>query len=94
MNDADPSKRLTLEIVRELDEHGKSAWIYHLVLDENGEIKEKRPLREICWIFADEDEQDGEGWVLDVSPLVARPEKSAKGALKVEFKEFKVNWLP
>ncbi|KAH8205810.1 hypothetical protein TruAng_000086 [Truncatella angustata] len=91
---ADAQKGLTLEVVRESDEHGKSAWVYHLVLDDQGQVKEKRPLREICWIFADEDENDGEAWVLDVSPLVARPEKNAKDALKVDFTEFKVEWLP
>lgn len=94
MTDVDSKQGLTLEVVRESDEHGKSAWIYHHVVDENGQLKEKRPLREICWIFADEDENEGEGWVLDVSPLIARPEKNATEALKVDFKEFKVEWLP
>ncbi|KAI4601858.1 hypothetical protein KJ359_010723 [Pestalotiopsis sp. 9143b] len=84
---------VTLEVVRESDEHGKSAWVYHVVLDESGKVKEKRPLREICWIFADEDETGGEEWILDVSPLVARPEKNANESLKVDFKEFKVEWL-
>ncbi|KAK9779578.1 hypothetical protein AB5N19_12734 [Seiridium cardinale] len=90
----DPKKGVTLEVVRESDEHGKSAWVYHIVLDNNGNVKDRYPLREIGWIFADEDEQEGEEWVLDVSPLVARPERNAKEVLKVDFKEFEVEWLP
>jgi uncharacterized protein len=92
--DEDAKDGLTLEVVRESDEHGKSAWVYHLILDENGQVKEKRPLREICWIFADEDESEDEGWVLDVSPLVARPEKNAREPLVVDFSAFTVEWLP
>ncbi|KAI1866963.1 hypothetical protein JX265_007539 [Neoarthrinium moseri] len=86
-------KGVTLEVVRESDENGKSAWIYQVILDGAGNVKEKLPLREICWIFADEDEKGGEEWVLDVSPLVARPEKSAKESLKARFDEFEVKWL-
>lgn len=90
----DPARGLTLELAREGDEHGKSVWIYQLLVDEaTGEVREKIPLREICWIFADENDKDGEEWVLDVSPLIARPAKTAKESLKVEFKEFKVQWL-
>ncbi|KAI0128846.1 hypothetical protein BJ170DRAFT_348642 [Xylariales sp. AK1849] len=83
----DSAKGVTLEVVREGDEHGKSAWVYQL------DLGKKLPLREICWIFADEDDNRGEEWVLDVSPLVARPEKSAKEALKADFMEFKVEWM-
>ncbi|KAI1173960.1 hypothetical protein F4777DRAFT_556080 [Nemania sp. FL0916] len=84
---------VTLEARREADEHGNSIWIYQLVLDpETGEVKERLPLREVCWILADEDEGDGKAWLLDVSPLVARPEKNATGQLEVEFTEFSVVW--
>lgn len=88
----DPAKGLTLEVVREGDEHGKSAWVYRLIRDADGNVQEKIPLREICWIFADENENGGEEWVLDVSPLIARPEKKATTALQVNFMEFSVNW--
>ncbi|KAI1122686.1 hypothetical protein F5Y10DRAFT_253445 [Nemania abortiva] len=91
----DPSRGggVTLEAVRESDENGKSVWIYQLVLDEaTGEVVERLALREVCWILADEDEDDGRAWVLDVSPLVARPEKSATAPLSAEFKEFSVVW--
>ena len=84
---------VTLEARREGDEHGRSIWIYQLVLDEaTGEEVERLPLREVCWILADEEENGGEGRVLDVSPLVARPERNAAAPLRVEFKEFKVVW--
>ena len=97
----DPSRGVTVEIVREMDELGRSAWIYQLEIDpETGETTKKVALREITWVFADEDAraegQGGEGeeeeWVIDVSPLVARPEKNAAAPLTVEFKEFTVVW--
>ncbi|KAI1781401.1 hypothetical protein F4818DRAFT_36637 [Hypoxylon cercidicola] len=95
-NEPEPAEvgGVTLEVVREGDEHGKSLWVYRLVLDAEGQVKEKIPLREICWVLADEDEKDGEEWILDVSPLVARPEKSATELLKAQFKTFEVQWLP
>ncbi|KAK7923316.1 hypothetical protein PG985_007387 [Apiospora marii] len=88
----DPARGVTLEIIREGDENGKSAWVYRLVLDAAGNVQEKVPLREICWIFADENDKDGEEWLLDVSPLVARPAKTSPDPLKVNFFEFEVKW--
>ncbi|KAI0118687.1 hypothetical protein GGR51DRAFT_554376 [Nemania sp. FL0031] len=88
----DPARGVTLEAVRESDENGKSVWIYQLVLDEAGEVVERLALREVCWILADEDEDDGQAWVLDISPLVARPEKNTTAQLNAEFKEFSVVW--
>ncbi|KAI1108252.1 hypothetical protein F5Y14DRAFT_94930 [Nemania sp. NC0429] len=90
----DPARGVTLEAVREADELGVSVWIYHLVLDEaTGAVAERIPLREVTWILAGVDEDDGgDPWVLDVSPLVARPEKNASAPLSVEFKEFSVVW--
>ncbi|KAI1384474.1 uncharacterized protein F4822DRAFT_415325 [Hypoxylon trugodes] len=93
-NESDPTEvgGVTIEIIREGDEHGKSLWVYRLVLDAEGHLIEKIPLREICWVLANEDEV-GEEWLLDVSPLVARPEKKATESLKVNFKSFEVQWL-
>ncbi|KAI1310886.1 hypothetical protein F5Y03DRAFT_9012 [Xylaria venustula] len=89
----DPAQGVTLEAVREGDEHGRSIWIYQLILDAaTGEVLERLALREVCWVLADVDEDGGEGWVLDVSPLIARPEKSATAPLSAEFKEFAVVW--
>jgi len=85
---------VTLEAVRESDENGKSIWIYQLVLDSEGKVKEKQPMREICWILADEDEGGGEEWQLDVSPLLCRPASGTSEVLKVEFRDFEVEWLP
>ena len=86
------SDGVTIEIVREGDENGKSAWVYRR---GGGDGSKKVPLREICWIFADE--RDGapggpDEWILEVSPLVARPEKSASAPLEVRFSEFKVEF--
>ncbi|KAI1812088.1 hypothetical protein GGS20DRAFT_587871 [Poronia punctata] len=78
-------EEVTVEVVREGDEHGRSIWIYHV-----GEEGKRTPLREITWFLADEDGE--EDWVLDVSPLVARPEKNAEGELVVEFRDFEVVW--
>ncbi|KAK2040164.1 hypothetical protein LZ31DRAFT_530269 [Colletotrichum somersetense] len=80
---------VTIEVFRDGGAGGKNAWVHRLVLDQDGNLKKRVPLRKICWIFADEDEGD---WVLDVDPLAARPDKTAKDALKVEFSEFKVQW--
>lgn len=70
--------------------------MYQVVRGSNaGEAAEtKIPLREICWIFADEHEGAGgeDEWILDVSPLVARPERKATASLEVRFEEFKVEW--
>lgn len=82
-------KSVTIEVFRDGGAGGTKAWVHRLVLDQDGNIKERIPLREVCWLFADEDEGD---WVLDVSPLAARPDKAAKDALKVDFSEFKVQW--
>ncbi|KAI0199617.1 hypothetical protein F4808DRAFT_432277 [Astrocystis sublimbata] len=89
----DPKRGVTLEARREGDENGRSIWIYQLILDEaTGEVAERIALREVCWILADEEEDEGKGWVLDVSPMVARPEKDATTPLSVDFKDFTVVW--
>ncbi|KAI0901473.1 hypothetical protein F4806DRAFT_489950 [Annulohypoxylon nitens] len=95
-NETEPEKvgGVTIEIVREGDELGKSLWVYRLVLDESGSVVHRIPLREICWVLADEDEAGGTDWTLDISPLVARPEKNTTESLKVNFKSFEVHWLP
>ncbi|KAH9903645.1 hypothetical protein F4778DRAFT_92570 [Xylariomycetidae sp. FL2044] len=97
---------VTIEVRREGDddEHGVSLWVYRVLLDEEGEVRERIPLREICWVFSVRggkgegkgEEEKKEDWVLDVSPLVARPEKKKKkdsaGLLEVEFWDFRVEW--
>ncbi|KAK1990352.1 hypothetical protein LX36DRAFT_664310, partial [Colletotrichum falcatum] len=80
---------VTIEVFRDGGAGGKNAWVHRLVLGEDGGVKERVPLRKICWVFADEDEGD---WVLDVGPLAARPDKDTEGALEVEFSAFEVRW--
>ncbi|KAJ3949073.1 uncharacterized protein N0V96_000184 [Colletotrichum fioriniae] len=89
LSDDEDDKSVTIEVFRDGGPQGKNAWVHHLLLDKDGNIKNRIPLRKICWIFADENEGD---WVLDVSPLAARPDKDAKDGLKVEFAKFKVQW--
>lgn len=88
--------QVTVEIVRAGDDHGKSAWVYHLVTGQSGSASfaQRVPLREICWLFADEAEGAGgaDEWVLDVAALAARPAKNASGNLAVRFSEFTVKW--
>lgn len=73
----------TIEARREQDALGKSLWIYWLVRDERGNEVERRPLRELTWIFAQED-----GWDLAVSGYVCRPTKEGgEEELQAEFGE-------
>jgi hypothetical protein len=45
-------------------------WVYQIIENENGEEVERRPLREVNWIFAEED-----GWKVGIGGAVARPNK-------------------
>ncbi|KAF2001950.1 hypothetical protein P154DRAFT_431846 [Amniculicola lignicola CBS 123094] len=67
----------TIEARREKDVLGKSLWVYQIVTDGEGK-EERRPLREINWIFAEE-----EGWEVGVGGMVARPTKEG-GEAKLE----------
>jgi hypothetical protein len=83
------SKNITLEVFREGGVGSGNVWVHQLIMDDQGNVKERLPLREICWIFCDE---HGDDWVLDICGLAARPDKKATGPLKAEFVEFKVQW--
>ncbi|KAF1845514.1 uncharacterized protein K460DRAFT_284512 [Cucurbitaria berberidis CBS 394.84] len=73
----------TIEARREKDALGKSLWIYWIVRDAEGKEIERRPLREINWIFADE-----EGWSVGIAGYVCRPTKEGgEELLEAEFKE-------
>lgn len=73
----------TIEARREKDVLGKSLWIYWVVRDGEGKEVERRPLREINWIFAEE-----EGWDVGVGGYVCRPTKEGgDGELSAEFVE-------
>jgi hypothetical protein len=73
----------TIEARRERDTLGKSLWIYWIVRDEAGKEVERRPLREVNWVFADE-----EGWSVSIAGYVCRPTKEGgEELLEAEFKE-------
>ncbi|KAK5996768.1 hypothetical protein PT974_02109 [Cladobotryum mycophilum] len=70
-------------ILVEKSESGSCLWVYQVDGDE------KVPLREICWPFA---ENGGEGWELEVSAAVARPNKEVDGVLQAQFHDFDIKW--
>ncbi|KAF2193388.1 hypothetical protein K469DRAFT_551016 [Zopfia rhizophila CBS 207.26] len=75
--------RATIEARREKDALGKSLWVYQLILDESGKEVERRPLREVNWVFAEE-----EGWKVGIGGYVARPTKEGgDGLLEAEFEK-------
>ncbi|KAJ9661570.1 hypothetical protein H2201_006426 [Coniosporium apollinis] len=80
---------VTLEARREGDEHGKSLWIYQLVLGKESEVVERKPLREVGWFFADE--KDG-GWEVAVGTYACRPAKGDCGELEVKFSDLQAEW--
>ncbi|KAK4170072.1 hypothetical protein QBC43DRAFT_307100 [Cladorrhinum sp. PSN259] len=85
---SDPSSPdwTTLSIEKETDEHGTSLWVYQ-VLEEG---KRKEPIREICWVFGNDDNEE---WEVGVSAMAARPARGEElGELKVDIKNFEVKW--
>jgi regulation of enolase protein 1 (concanavalin A-like superfamily) len=65
---------VTIEVVKK----GVSLWVYWIV--ESGGVEEKIPLRELNWVFAEED------WNVGVGAFVARETKGeGKDELTVEF---------
>lgn len=71
----------TIEARREKDALGKSLWIYWIVRDGEGKEIERHPLREVNWIFADE-----EGWSVSIAGYVCRPTKDGGDEeLEAEF---------
>lgn len=75
---------VTVEITSEVDELGKSLWVYQIVNGEN-----KIPLREICWPFGLE---PGEEWEVTVEAYACRPNKEAEEELSAQFRDFEVMW--
>lgn len=79
----------TIEARREQDVLGKSLWVYWFEWDEVRGEEVRRPLREVTWAFAGEEE---EGWRVGVGGYVARPtevegEGGGEGLLEAEFGE-------
>lgn len=79
----------TIEVKRSRDELGKSLWVYALQLSADGEELKRVPLRELNWFFAEEDE--GNGWEVDISAYAARPGmKEGDQGLVAEFEGWSV----
>ncbi|KAF4967644.1 hypothetical protein FSARC_4839 [Fusarium sarcochroum] len=77
-------KSVTVKAQKVQDDLGVCLWIYRV--DENGE---KTPLRQTNWVYGDD---GGEGWELEVSAAVARPNKEIKEDLEAKFDKFEVEW--
>ncbi|TEB29852.1 hypothetical protein FA13DRAFT_1689506 [Coprinellus micaceus] len=83
-NEARPGA--TIEARREQDALGKSLWVYWVVRDQGGNELERRPLREVNWVFAGDGEE--EGWSVGVAGYTCRPTTAGgDGLLEAEFKE-------
>ncbi|KAL6916148.1 hypothetical protein ACHAP8_006262 [Fusarium lateritium] len=79
-------KSVTIKAMKVEDALGVCLWIYRV--DENGE---KTPLRQTNWVYGDE---GGEGWELEVSAAVARPDpyKNIEEHLEATFDKLEVEW--
>ncbi len=74
------------------DHNGVSLWVYQLEEGADGPAA-KLPLREICWVFADNGDDDGqEAWQLTVEAMAARPQQGAAAELEAQFRGFDVQW--
>ena len=79
------AEKTTIEVRREGDELGSSLWLYQLILAEDGSIAKRVPLREVTWLFAEED-----GWTIEVSAMACRPAKA--DAVPEQDKDLKVSF--
>lgn len=78
---------VTVEMEREIkDGRGTSSlWIY--AIDSDGQ--ERRPLREIAWVFEEVDgEEDRDCWVGVYAAKPTRDEDDGERELRVEFTDF------
>lgn len=78
---------VTLELERSGDELGTSLWIYKI---QKGASLDRLPLREVTWLFADENDAE-----IVVSAYAARPGKKEGNEgeeLVVKVREFEVSW--
>lgn len=55
------------EVTVEAERKGKSLWVYQILTDQDGK-EERLPLRELNWVFAEEEE----GWDVGFGGFVAR----------------------
>lgn len=83
-----PDSTVSILVSKEVNEHGTSLWFYYL---PSGDAEKKVPLREVCWVFGDNDV--GRDTLVIVSAFAARPEaKEASQPLEVSFQAFDVEW--
>lgn len=76
---------MTIKVVREEDENGISLWVYWVKSES-----ESFPLREVTWLFADED------WEVKVGAMACRPaavDATGVEELDVDFWGFEVREL-
>jgi len=83
-----PATTATVELVKQLDPLGDSLWANYLILDEDGFVITRHPLREITWFF--NRKENGEDIELHVGGFAARPARPneahrAEELLRVEF---------
>ncbi|KAM5350986.1 hypothetical protein ACJ41O_003709 [Fusarium nematophilum] len=78
------SEPVTVSVEREQNDHGLSIWVYY----HPPGSKEKVPLREVCWFFA----EDGGEWDLEVAAYAARTKEDTTESVSVGFSNFDVTW--
>lgn len=72
----------TVEVQR-LQKDQNTVWVYWIVRDAEGKEVERRPLRELTWMFA-----EVEGWAIGIGGYTCRPTtEGGEGLLEAEFKE-------
>jgi len=85
----EPAKACTIEFRREAKESGTALWVYAVEVDDDGNKISERPVRELCWVFADEAEGEEDGWTVRVGAYVCRPSKvegeTPEDTLQVQF---------
>jgi regulation of enolase protein 1 (concanavalin A-like superfamily) len=70
------------KVTVEAERKGKSLWVYQVV--KNGAAEERVPLRELNWVFAEEEQ----GWEVGVGGYVTREtEGEGKDDLEAEFED-------
>jgi regulation of enolase protein 1 (concanavalin A-like superfamily) len=76
-------RKVSILVQKEQDENGSSWWVYNI------DGWERVPMREICWVAAD---QMAGGWQLEVSATVGRPSKDTSDFLEAHFEDFPGGW--
>lgn len=79
---AETRPRATIEVER-LAKDQNTVWVYWIIRDAEGKETERRPLRELAWMFA-----DVEGWSIGIGGYTCRPTtEGGEGLLEAQFEE-------